>query len=128
VPKKMRTSGDLRDFLMEMIAGVRDGSVDLQRASVAAKLAAQVTASLSAEAQMVLVEQKCGRQFGSAALGAPDAEAKAQPALQAPIKGSPVWCEQCEQRVHPSRAMECKSPFCKARAAIPNEGEANARG
>lgn len=124
----MKTAGDLRDFLLEMMEGVREGGVDLQRASTVAKLAAQVTASLTAEAQMALVSQKTGREFGPAALGAPDAEASAERPTGSPEQprialvettrsGQPVWCEQCEQRVHPDKAEKCKSAFCKARAA-----------
>ena len=119
--KAMRSSGDLRDFLMEMMEGVRNGSVDLQRAATVAKLAAQVTTSLSCEAQMALIADKVGREFGSALLGAPDAEAAAEKpangmtAIAAPRTGQPIWCSQCEQRVHPSKIEECKSAFCKAR-------------
>lgn len=121
--KAMRTSGDLRNFLMEMMEGVRSGSTDIQRASTVAKLAAQVTASLCAEAQMAIVTHKLGREFGSAHLGAPDAEidqekpASNVTAIEAPRTGKPVWCGQCEENVHPSKAEKCKSAFCKAKSA-----------
>jgi hypothetical protein len=123
--KGMRTAGEMRDFLLEMMEGVRNGSVELQRASTVAKLAGQVTASLCAEAQMALVADKTKREFGSALLGAPDAEVRAETMsengnvaqLQAPKTGTPIWCDQCEERVHPTKAEACKSAFCKARAA-----------
>jgi hypothetical protein len=124
VRSKMKTAGDLRDFLLEMMEGVRNGSADLQRASVVAKLAAQVTASLTAEAQMALVSQRLGKEFGAAMLGPPDVETSAEERTNVAVaqigprrSGDPVWCEQCEQRVHPDVADKCKSAFCKARAA-----------
>lgn len=123
--KPLKTAGELRDFLLTMMQDVREGRADLQRASTLAKLAAQVTASLSVEAQMALVAQKTGREFGAAHLGSAEEAQSEKPAqISSRLSGEPIWCEQCEERVHPAKAEACKSPFCKARA----QGEADGRG
>lgn len=117
MPKPLKTAGELRDFLLTLMQDVREGKADLQRANTVAKLAAQITASLSVEAQMALTADKTGREFGAAHLGAAE-EAKPEnlARIPAPLSGQPVWCDQCEERVHPIKAEQCKSPFCKAKA------------
>lgn len=46
---KIVTSGDLRSFLLDVMVGVRDGTVEVQKASVITKLAQQTTENMYAE-------------------------------------------------------------------------------
>lgn len=129
----MKTTGDLRAFLAETIERVRNGTCDHASADRIAKLAGQISASMTAEAQAALVCQKFGGSLGALPLGGVT-EATAEPTpVIASVKASViapaarvatkpedrerVWCEQCDRSVTVGEAVSCKSAFCKAKAA-----------
>ena len=117
----VKTTGELRSLLLETIEGVRSGSTDTNKASAIAKLAGQITASLTAEAQMALVQHRLGIEPGNAPLDAPievtalpSQETKEKPEIDFGSTGR-RWCDQCDMSVAEEVARNCKSPFCKVR-------------
>jgi hypothetical protein len=127
----LRTTGDLRTFLCDTMERVRDGKIDLAAADRIAKIAGQITASLTAEAQMNLVNHKVGGEVGAMPLvGKTEPEPpmaiehKPEPAIvnasppRVPLaSGERVFCDQCERRVTAEEAGRCTSGFCKANSA-----------
>ena len=49
---QIRSTGQVREFLMDMMVGVKNGHVDLDSASRITKLAAQITENLYAEVKV----------------------------------------------------------------------------
>ena len=69
---QIRTSGQLRTFLADMLLGLKNGHVEPDTASRITKMAAQINESLYAEIKVarVLTEMKQETQtFGSLSLG-----------------------------------------------------------
>lgn len=108
----IKTAGDLRGFLADVLVGIRSGSVDVEEANAISKVAAQITSSLAVEVNTALQLQKMGkdhpvagtmliRQEGSEPIPIEDAS----------------WCEQCEKRVSAAQARACRDSHCKAKAA-----------
>ena len=68
VKNTIKTTGELRQFLINMMVGVKDGHVDVQKASQLTKLAGQINESIYAEIKtsrlLLDMEQKV-QQFGS---------------------------------------------------------------
>lgn len=140
---QIRTAGDLRGFLADVLVGVQDGSIDPNKASAICKVAAQINQSLSVEVTASLQMQKAGGAapvagsmvIGRAsdpepvALSTPDPEpepTKVAPIVSAkPIAFTPppkkdsdrIWCEQCDQMVTVGQAVSCKSRHCTAKVA-----------
>jgi hypothetical protein len=48
---QLKTTGDLRGFLADVLVGIRDGSIDANKANSISKVAAQINQSLSTEVQ-----------------------------------------------------------------------------
>ena len=48
---QLRTAGDLRGFLADVLVGIRDGTVDAAQATSISKVAAQINQSLATEVQ-----------------------------------------------------------------------------
>ena len=59
---KMKTTGDLREFLMEVMTGLRNGSMEEDRARVITKVAQQVTESLYSELKNKKLAMEAGEQ------------------------------------------------------------------
>ena len=69
---KIKTTGELRDFLATMMVGVKNGDLDLGRASRITKLAWQINESFYAEVQVAKVRAEAGEQMpelGSMSVG-----------------------------------------------------------
>lgn len=69
---KIRTTGELRDFLVDMMIGVKNGHLEVDKASRITKLAAQVTENMYAEIKIAKVRKEAGAQadeFGSLHVG-----------------------------------------------------------
>jgi hypothetical protein len=61
MPKSaIETTGQLREFLATMIVGVKNGTVDVDKASRITKLAAQINESLYAEIKIARVRVELG--------------------------------------------------------------------
>lgn len=72
--KKIETSGQLREFLIGIMVGVKDGHVKVDEASRITKLAAQINESLYAEIKIAKVHIEAGKvapDMGNLALGLP---------------------------------------------------------
>jgi len=49
IQRKISTTGELREFLINMMLGVKDGHIDVSKASQLTKLAGQINESIYAE-------------------------------------------------------------------------------
>lgn len=122
---EIRTVGELRGFLTDVLVGIREGKVDVEQAKAIAKVAAQITSSLAVEVNAALQLEKMGK--GKAAAGSmliangvqhaiaetsalpPPQEDNSQPPIWADGK---AWCEQCEMQITRVEAGGCKSKYC----------------
>ncbi len=76
---KVKTTGDLRDFLAEIMTGVVSGSVDVDAARTAVKMAAQINESFYSEVKVQRTIAEAGgfpRTLGDLSLGNPNAVQK----------------------------------------------------
>lgn len=139
---QLRTAGDLRGFLAEVLVGIKNGDVDANQAGAISKVAAQINASLATEVQARMHlkgldgEAAGGMVIGSLAADSPAAEPLQKPQqlpaapseqfaeaakISAPRhtpkrgEGEKIWCEQCDMSVTVAQAVGCKSAFCKAK-------------
>lgn len=72
VSNKIRTTGELRDFLATMIIGVKNGQIEAEKARNITKLAAQVNESLYSEIKAAKTQAELGRdvsQLGELPIG-----------------------------------------------------------
>lgn len=103
---KIKTAGELRGFLADVLVDIRNGSVDVAEASAIAKVAAQINQSLAVEVNTALQLQKMGKDH--------------------PVAGSMMiasgnkidagtWCDQCDVLVSAEVAAGCKSRHCSLR-------------
>lgn len=60
---KIKTTGELRDFLASMMIGVKNGDLDLDKASRITKLAGQINESFYAEIKVATVRAAAGEEF-----------------------------------------------------------------
>jgi hypothetical protein len=60
--RKIKTTGELREFLCEIAAGVESGSVEPEKARNITKLAAQVNESFYAEIKVQKTSIEAGQQ------------------------------------------------------------------
>ncbi|MBK9005287.1 MAG: hypothetical protein IPM41_15990 [Sphingomonadales bacterium] len=108
---KIKTAGDLRSFLADVIVGIRDGNIDYQDATAISKVAAQINNSLAVEVNTALRLTGMGKDHpvaGTMAIGGPD---EVSDKLEASPK---IWCGQCDKHVSQSKADTCQSAHCKA--------------
>jgi hypothetical protein len=106
----IKTAGELRGFLAEVLLSIRSGEVAVEEANAIAKVAGQINQSLAVEAKTAIELQRMGgtgHVAGSMLIASGDVVALA----------GPKWCEQCEAQVTVADASSCKQKFCKARAA-----------
>lgn len=61
--KKIKTTGELRDFLANMMLGVKNGDLDLDKASRITKLAGQVNESFYAEIKVASIRTAAGEEL-----------------------------------------------------------------
>jgi ribosomal protein L40E len=139
---QIKTAGELRSFLAEVLIGIRDGSVNPTQAQAISKVAAQINQSLSVEVNTALQLERMGKDHpvaGTMQLGAPepapepdrpqieftervgeDSEpvvlpfAKAQDKFRTDL----IWCDQCDARVAPEDATACRSTRCSLRKIV----------
>ena len=62
---KIKTTGELRDFLASMMLGVKNGDLDLDKASRITKLAGQINESFYAEIKVAKVRAEAGEAMGA---------------------------------------------------------------
>ena len=129
--QQLRTAGDLRGFLADVLIDIREGRIDTDQANAIGKVAAQINQSLATELATALkVKELSGEEVvpGSLVLGSTEiAPERAQ--LAQPVEGErgnvtaiqggaqKRWCSQCERNVGAQEATACGSQFCKAKAA-----------
>lgn len=56
----IKTTGQLREFLVNMMLGVKNGQLDLDKASRVTKLAAQINESMYAEIKTARIRSEAG--------------------------------------------------------------------
>lgn len=69
---KIKTTGELRSFLVNMMIGVKNGDLELDRASRITKLAGQINESFYAEIKVAKVRAEAGQvmpQLGEMQIG-----------------------------------------------------------
>jgi hypothetical protein len=107
----IKTAGELRGFLADILIGIRDGRVDVEEATAIAKVAGQINSSLAIEAKTAVEMKRLGsgdHVFGSTQIASGDVAA---------ITEQELWCDQCDKMVSREAAAACGSKFCKVRAA-----------
>ncbi len=57
---KLKTTGQLREFLVDMAIGVKNGIVDLDKASRVTKLAQQINESFYSEIKIARIQREAG--------------------------------------------------------------------
>jgi len=65
--KSIKTAGELRDFLINMMIGVKDGHQEVESARTIVKIAGQINESLYAEIKYAKMHLDAGKE--AAALG-----------------------------------------------------------
>lgn len=108
----IKTSGDFRGFLTDIMIGIRDGTVEADDANAIARVASQVNQSLAVEVKAAVELQRLGKDASPAG-----AMQIADSGSTSPAIAQDVWCEQCDKRVSKDAAEACGDRFCKARAA-----------
>lgn len=63
VAKSLKTTADMRQFLADLMVGVKNGHADLDVASRITKLAAQVNESFYAEIKVAKIRADAGEQM-----------------------------------------------------------------
>lgn len=113
----INTAGELRSFLAGVLAGIRNGSVSVDKAQAIAKVAAQINQSLICEVNAALQIQKMGAGRPEAGSMMLTSDLPIQVGL--PVEhGGGTWCDQCDMRVSDEQLAGCKSKFCvKAKKA-----------
>jgi hypothetical protein len=72
---KIKTTGEMRDFLVNMMVGVKNGDLDLDKASRITKLAGQINESFYAEIKVATIRAGAGEELtklGAMSIGAID--------------------------------------------------------
>ena len=72
MPRKIRTSGDMRAYLAELMVDVQAGKVNIDKASQITKMAAQVHESLYSEVKIARLKHELSKEqhkFGDLDLG-----------------------------------------------------------
>lgn len=117
---KIRTAGNLRGFLADIMVGIRDGKVGCAEAGAISKVAAQINQSLAVEINTALQLEKMGKDrpiAGSMLIGGVDDPDEPDAPLQLTAvpkvdQDGLIWCDQCDGRVSPDEAAVCKSRHC----------------
>lgn len=74
---KIKTTGQLRDFLATMMVGVKNGDLAVDKASQINKLAGQINESMYAEVKVAVIRKQAGEvmpTMGDMNIGESDAE------------------------------------------------------
>lgn len=107
----IKTAGELRGFLADILVSIKNGNIDVEEANAIAKIAGQINNSLAVEAKTAIELKRLGGSehvFGSTQIASGEI---------ATITQQEKWCEQCEKLVGVEAAAACGSRFCKLRSA-----------
>lgn len=108
---EIKTAGDLRSFLADVLEGIKDGKVSVDKAGAISKVAAQINQSLAVEVSAALQLRRMEQTRMKDVTLSIDGDNMVS------LPKPDTWCEQCEMRVSTQEAAECKSKFCKAKPA-----------
>ena len=61
--QSIQTSGELREFLCNMIVGIKNGDLELNKATQITKMAEQITNSLYSEMKMQSLQIQAGEKY-----------------------------------------------------------------
>jgi hypothetical protein len=109
---KIKTAGDLRSFLADVMMDIRAGNMEAENATAISKIASQINQSLATEINAALQLEKMGKSAvaGAMLIGGDQGDATSG-ALPFDSSGL-VWCEQCDARMSEEDVAACKSPHC----------------
>lgn len=62
--KRIKTTGGMREFLADMMLGIKNGHIDIDKASRITKMAGQINESLYAETKVAQVRKAAGQEMG----------------------------------------------------------------
>ncbi len=129
----LRTAGELRGFLADVLIGIQSGEIDTNRANAIAKVSAQINQSLAVEVNTALQLEKLGKGgmvAGSMVIAhhgeidAPLTVGEITTTVKSPTTvkftpptrdGDKTWCDQCDMNVTVAQGIACKSAHCKAK-------------
>lgn len=111
---EIKTAGDLRSFLADVLLDIRAGKVDPAKAAAISTVAGQINKSLAIEVGAALQL----RRMGEEQLETVPLSIEEDNQLRLEHRGT-EWCEQCEKRVDATRAKGCAQKFCKAKCLFP---------
>lgn len=106
----IKTAGELRGFLADVLEDIRSGKVDPAKANAISNVAGQINKSLAIEVGTALSL----RRMGEERLEEVSLSIEEENHLSLEHRGT-EWCEQCEKRVDRTQAKSCAQKFCKAK-------------
>lgn len=59
---KIKNTGELREFLVDMLVGIKNGHLDLDKARNITKMAAQINESFYSEIKIAKVQMEAGQE------------------------------------------------------------------
>lgn len=135
MPGEIKTAGELRSFLTQVLTGIKEGTVTPTQAQAIAKVSAQINQSLMVEVNTALQLERMGKDrpvAGTMQLG--NSHAQPEPAVELPqvvptgvaqreldkitekLRDDLQWCEQCDMMIAPEVLATCRSRFCSLKA------------
>lgn len=136
---QIKTAGEMRGFLAEVMVDIRNGKIKAQEASAISKVAAQINQSISTEiAAAIQLERLSGQNAKAGSMVITDSLIEqtvdepmvietqvevVEPTPADPSHFSPggkVFCNQCEDLVPKAEADACRSKFCPLKKDTPD--------
>lgn len=105
----IRTAGDLRGFLADIMVGIREGKVNATQAHAISKVAAQINQSLAVEVNTALQLERMGKDRpiagsmmirGDTPASLPEPEPERAPAVEQDIDMHTTWFEQATHKLN----------------------------
>lgn len=125
---RIRTAGELRGFLADVMVGIRNGSVEPTQAHAISKIAAQINQSIACEVNTALQLERMGKPgavAGTMLIGGPPDENADDGTDDEPVRPPDMipaehsWCQHCEDCI-PNRFVEgCGMRDCPAKTNLP---------
>lgn len=120
---QIKTAGELRGFLAEVMVGIREGSVKPDQANAISKIAAQINQSIACEVNTALQLERMGKPGAVAgSMLIASQVARSDPATEtealSPAPAGTIGCEFCNENVPLDEARACKARHCPVRSTL----------